>query len=89
MLLRDSRLDDRTTANVTFPVDVCLSGARTFSARIDPGCELERITLDPYRRFPDRDASDNVWPREATPYARSRTTQPGNAATDPPATGCA
>jgi hypothetical protein len=45
-------------------VDVWFSGSRTFTAQLDFGTRnVEQITLDPYCRFPDRDASDNVWPR--------------------------
>ena len=29
------------------------------------GAKIEKIMLDPGQRFPDRDSSDNVWPRPA------------------------
>jgi len=52
------------TATVTWPVDVWLSGSRTFAAQLDFGPrKIVRITLDPAGRFPDRDPADNVWPR--------------------------
>jgi hypothetical protein len=55
-------LDDRT-ALVTYPVDVWFGGSRTFTAELDfGGRAIERITLDPYGRFPDRTPADNVWP---------------------------
>jgi hypothetical protein len=59
-------MTDATTAVVTYPVDVWFGGARTFAAALDfGGRAVERVTLDPRRRFPDRDPSDNVWPRAA------------------------
>jgi hypothetical protein len=55
-------LDDRR-ALVTYPVDVWFGGSRTFTAELDfGGRAIERITLDPYGRFPDRTPADNVWP---------------------------
>ena len=61
----NSRLVDSATAIVTYPVDVWFGGSKTFVATLDfGGRSVERITLDPFGRFPDRDASDNVWPRK-------------------------
>ena len=58
-------LDDHT-ARVTFPVDVWFGGSKTFVANLMfSGRKVERVTLDPDCRFPDRDPSDNVWPRVA------------------------
>ncbi len=60
----NSRMLDATTAIVTYPVDVWFGGSRTFVADLDfGGRAITRITLDPNGRFPDRNASDNVWPR--------------------------
>jgi hypothetical protein len=59
-----------TSALVTWPVDVWFSGKRTFDAVLDFGARtITSIQLDPGCRFPDRDASDNVWPKAtgATP----------------------
>ncbi|HEX9887609.1 MAG TPA: M1 family metallopeptidase [Longimicrobiales bacterium] len=57
-------VDDRI-AVVTWPVDVWFSGSRTFQAELDfGGRAIEAIMLDPRGRFPDRDPSDNTWPRE-------------------------
>jgi hypothetical protein len=51
-------------ATVTWPVDVWFAGKRTFVATLDFGRRrIERITLDPGARFPDRNPADNVWPR--------------------------
>jgi hypothetical protein len=45
-------------------VDVWFGGARSFVAVLDFGRrKIERISLDPGRRFPDRDLTDNSWPR--------------------------
>ena len=58
----NARMIDDVTAVVTWPVDVWFSGSRTFQAELDFGPRrIERITLDPARRFPDRDPSDNTW----------------------------
>lgn len=60
----NARMTDATTAIVTWPVDVWFSGSRTYDAVLDfGGRQIGSITLDPGRRFPDRDPSDNVWPR--------------------------
>ena len=57
-----------TTAIVTWPVDVWFDGGRSFDANLDFGTRrIERITLDPSCRFPDRDPSDNVWPAGGAP----------------------
>ena len=62
--LSNSVMTDSATAVVTFPVDVWFGGSRTFTADLDfGGRPIEKITLDPRGRFPDRDAKDNVWPR--------------------------
>lgn len=56
-------VDDRTLI-ATWPVDVWFDGSRTFEAALDLGPRpVERITLDPFGRFPDADPQDNVWPR--------------------------
>jgi len=57
-------LTDSLTAIVTYPVDVWFTGRKTFEATLDFGARpIEKITLDPFRRFPDRNPRDNVWPR--------------------------
>jgi hypothetical protein len=62
--MKNSRMVDSVTAVVTWPVDVWFGGRRTFDAVLDfGGRPIEKITLDPAGRFPDRDLSDNVWPR--------------------------
>ncbi len=61
----NARLVDDTTAVVTYPADVWFAGSRTFTATLDFGRRIERLELDPEQRFPDRDATDNVWPRKA------------------------
>ncbi len=55
---------DGSVATVTWPVDVWFGGSRTFVAELRFGRRrIERITLDPGGRFPDRDPADNRWPR--------------------------
>jgi hypothetical protein len=69
-MLNATMLDERT-ALVTYPVDVWFSGSRAFIANLDfGGRAIERVTLDPACRFPDRNPGDNVWPREATAPAQ-------------------
>jgi hypothetical protein len=49
---------------VTYPVDVWFGGNRTFTADLDlGGREVQKVTLDPACRFPDREPADNVWPQ--------------------------
>ena len=62
--MTNSRMLDASTALVTYPVDVWFAGNRTFIANLDfGGRPITKITLDPNGRFPDKDVSDNVWPR--------------------------
>lgn len=59
------------TAIVTWPVDVWFGGARDFVAALEFGPrKIERVTLDPGMRFPDRDPADNSWPRTGVAPAR-------------------
>ncbi|MDR7130829.1 hypothetical protein J2X69_003188 [Algoriphagus sp. 4150] len=60
----NAKILNATTAEVTWPVTVWFDGSRTFDAVLDFGdIKITKITLDPHRRFPDKDAADNVWPR--------------------------
>jgi len=62
--MANSKMLDANSAIVTWPVDVWFAGSRTFIANLDfGGRAIAKITLDPNGRFPDHDASDNVWPR--------------------------
>ena len=62
--MSNSRMINANTAIVTYPVDVWFGGGRTFVANLEfGGRPIAKITLDPNNRFPDMDASDNVWPR--------------------------
>ena len=66
----NARMVDATTAVVTWPVDVWFGGARSYDAVLTFGArKIERVTFDPCGRFPDRDPSDNVWPRSAATVA--------------------
>ncbi len=54
-------------ATVTEPADVWFSGSRVYVVELDFGKrKIEKLVLDPQRRFPDRNPSDNSWP-DATP----------------------
>ena len=59
----NARMIDANTAIVTYPVDVWFGGSRSFVATLDFGRPVQKVTLDPFGRFPDRNAADNVWPR--------------------------
>lgn len=62
--MSNAKMVDDVTAVVTWPVDVWFAGSRTFEAVLDfGGRSIESVTFDPGGRFPDRDPSDNVWPR--------------------------
>jgi hypothetical protein len=64
MPMPNARMVDETTALVTWPVDVWFDGSRTFKATLDFGARpITSVTFDPNCRFPDRDPSDNVWPK--------------------------
>ena len=61
----NSTMTDSVTAIVTYPVDVWFGGSRTFQAELRFGArKIDKIVLDPHCRFPDRDPTDNVWPRD-------------------------
>ncbi len=63
-----STMVDSVTAIVSYPVNVWFDGRWNFDAALDfGGRAITKITLDPFGRFPDRDASDNVWPRAVKP----------------------
>lgn len=62
--LKNAKMIDATTAEVTFPATVWFNGNRTFNAVMDFGeRKIKKITLDPNGRFPDANVADNVWPR--------------------------
>jgi len=64
--MTNSRMENATTAIVTFPVDVWFNGSKTFVANLNfGGRAITKITLDPFGRFPDRDITDNIWPKPA------------------------
>ena len=67
----NAKMLDDNTAMVTWPVDVWFNGNRTFQAVLDFGRPITTVTFDPNCRFPDRDATDNVWPKgTANPCGR-------------------
>ena len=62
--LSSAKMIDKNTAIVRYPVDVWFNGNRTFEAKMKFGKRLiDKITLDPAGRFPDRNPKDNVWKR--------------------------
>ncbi len=62
--MANSKMQEDGSAIVTWPVDVWFDGSRRFNAKLDFGPrQINKITLDPNRRFPDRNANDNVWDR--------------------------
>ena len=66
------------SALVTWPVDVWFNGSRTFQAVLDfGGRAIQSIQLDPGCRFPDRDPSDNIWPKPAPSAAPAPAGPPG------------
>jgi len=76
--MKNAVMKDSLTAIVTYPVDVWFAGSRTFDAVLDfGGRPIQRIRLDPSCRFPDRDASDNFWPRSAAPPEPAAPSQGG------------
>ncbi len=61
-------MQDSVTAIVTWPADVWFSGRRSFDAVLNFGKRrIVQVLFDPACRFPDRNPSDNVWPREMAP----------------------
>lgn len=62
--MSNSKMIDKNTAIVTWPASVWFSGNRTFNAELNFGSrKIKKITFDPFARFPDDNAKDNVWPK--------------------------
>jgi hypothetical protein len=58
----NAKMTDDKTAIVRWSEDVWFDGKRDFQATLDFGKrKINKITLDPYGRFPDSDIKDNVW----------------------------
>ena len=71
--MKNAVMQDSVTAVVTYPVEVWFGGRRTFDAVLDFGKRrIEQVLFDPGCRFPDRDPSDNVWPRVPAPATGAR-----------------
>jgi hypothetical protein len=63
-----TRVIDDSTVVLTTPVDVWFDGRRSRDVAFQfGGRTVKSVTLDPCGRFPDRDVSDNVWPRADAP----------------------
>ena len=64
--MKNAVMTDSMTALITWPVDVWFGGRRSLAVDLlFGGRKIERITLDPARRFPDRSPADNQWPASA------------------------
>jgi hypothetical protein len=62
--MSNAKILEDGSAIVTWPVDVWFTGKRTFDAKLKFGARrIEKITLDPGGRFPDRNKQDNTWRR--------------------------
>jgi len=60
--MKNMVMTDSVTALITYPVNIWFGGTRTFVASlVVGGRKIERIVLDPARRFPDRNPADNSW----------------------------
>jgi hypothetical protein len=63
-MMPNAKAEGANAAIVTWPVNVWFSGNKSFVAALDfGGRAIRKITLDPFGRFPDKDTTDNVWPR--------------------------
>jgi aminopeptidase N len=61
--MKNAVMIDASTARVTWPADIWFGGDRTVSVDlVFGGRKIESVTLDPARRFPDRNPADNQWP---------------------------
>ena len=64
--MKNAVMTDSVTALVTWPINVWFGGRRSLAVDLlFGGRKIERITLDPARRFPDRSPADNQWPAAA------------------------
>jgi hypothetical protein len=71
--MANAKMVDSATAIVTWPVDVWFAGSKTFKAELTFGArKMTKIVLDPGCRFPDRDPTDNIWPKSAAPAPQGR-----------------
>lgn len=64
-LMPNAKMIDKNTAIVTWTEAVWFNGNREYDAILGFGSrKINKITFDPYGRFPDRDVKDNVWTRQ-------------------------
>ncbi len=87
-LVENAVQQDDGSVVVTWPVDVWFEGSREFQASLAfQGQQISKITLDPKRRFPDSNSTDNIWElkenswqqfQEEDATADSKTETPGN-----------
>lgn len=63
--MKNAVMLNATTARVTVPVEVWFDGRRQHAVDLMFGSRpIESVTLDPQRRFPDRNPADNRWTRK-------------------------
>ena len=63
-MMPNAKAEGTNAAIVTWPVNVWFNGSKSFAATLDfGGRAIRKITLDPFGRFPDKDVTDNIWPR--------------------------
>jgi hypothetical protein len=87
--MKNAVMVDANTAMVTWPVDVWFNGAHSYDAVLDfGGRAVESVTFDPCGRFPDRDSSDNTWPRVAAAAAPAGGGRGGRGNAAPVVAGC-
>lgn len=60
-VLLEVTLEDGSVITRRVPVDVWLTGQATTTVTLTTDSPVRRVELDPERRFPDVDRSDNVW----------------------------
>lgn len=62
--MKNATMLDANTAIVNLPASVWFNGNRNYKVQLQFGSrKIKKITFDPFGRFPDRDPSDNVWPK--------------------------
>ncbi len=70
--MRNAVMLNDSTARITVPVDVWFDGRRQHTVNlVFGGRAIEKVQLDPQRRFPDRNPADNVWPTATATGTRS------------------
>ncbi len=69
-VLLEASLENGEIIHRRVPVEVWLTGDRTTTVTFDTEAPVTRLEIDPERRFPDIDRSDNIWTRDASETTR-------------------